>query len=451
MEDHKTVFKRFKEQVEKSTYQKDLHFTGEDVDPAIRTHFLNIKRKETWSYRCNMKLECSGDISDPNFITYKIRNLPYHGLLYTVLCQQLPSITANEGYEICWTPNVGSNIVKECNMKVNDVEWQSLNSKYFDDYHQKISLDPTLEEDLGNTAGMRDWSTSLPSYTTRFWIPWFYSLHSSKMFPLYLCGKEDNIVHTINLRRNIGQLLRVRRTDTMEELEFDESYVKVNGNSYLLPVPEMRGDYVFMSDMECEHNRCDDSKSKYGNTIFDIDNVRSYDSDNIYNMNNTVNIKIKDMPFPVHTIHWKAVNLNAEKNNYLSNYTTNSTDHTLGYNPIKWVSLSTPNGIILKNQEFYVGEKLLTKRNFKKVPSVAGYGCWTNAVDATDSLYPKPGIKLDDSELTFRLENSEVQTQDNFKVNIQVVYTYRISIKDYPKNETERGIKGVDFEIMGDM
>jgi len=458
MEDHKTVFKRFKEQVDKSAYQKELHFTGEETDVSIRTHFLNIKRRETWSYRCNLKLDCTGDISNPDFITYKVRNLPYHGLLYTVLCQQFPAIVANDGYEICWAPNIGSNIVSEATFKINDVDWQTLNCKYFDDYHQKISMDNTLDEDLGNVAAMRDWSTNLPSYTTRFWIPWWYSLHSSKMVPLYFCGKEDNICHELHLKRNIGQLLRVRNSVTQEELEFDESYIKVLGNSnngvtspYQLPVPEMRGDYVFMSDMECEHNRCEESKVKYGNTVFDIDNVRSVDSDNIYTLNNTVNIKIKDMPFPVHTIHWKAVNLNAEKKNYLSNYTTNSSDHTIGSNPIKWVSLSTPNGIIIKNQEFYVGEKLLSKRNFRKVPNVAGYGCWTNASDAADPLYPKPGIKLDDAELTFRLENNEHTSSDNFRVNAQMVYTYRITVKDYPKNETERNVKGIDFEISGDL
>jgi hypothetical protein len=58
---------------------------------------------------------------------------------------------------------------------------------------------------------------------------------------------------------------------------------------------------------------------------------------------------------------------------------------------------------------------------------------------------------MDESELTFRLENSEANCSDSFRVNIQLVYTYRINIKDYPKNETERNTKGIDFEISGDL
>jgi hypothetical protein len=448
MEDQKTVFKRLKEQVEKSSYQKDLHFASENED-AIRTHFLNIKRKETWSYRNNIKLECSGDISNPDFIIYKIRNLPYHGLVNTVLVQNFPVITVEPGFEARWTHNLGSNIVRNGNFKINETELQTLNSKYFDDYIQKINKNDNIDKELGNVPEMQEWSTQLPSFMTIFRIPWFFTLHTSKMFPLYACGKEDEILHEMLLRRYIGDLLIIRRADTKEVIPFDEGCIKVS--SYTLPVPEMRAEYEFLSDMECEHNRCEDIMNKYSNNVFDIDNVKSVESDNIHTLNTTVNIKIKDMPFPVHTIHWKAVNLEAEKHNYLSNYTTNALDHTKGASPIKWISLSSPNGIIFKNQDFYIGEKLVSYQNFNKVPKDAGYGCWTNAPNAVDPLYPKPGLKLDESELTFRLENTEHPSSDTFRINIQIVYTYRIAIKDYPRTESERNTKGIEFDISGDL
>jgi len=453
MEDYKTVFRRLKEQVDKSNYQKDLHFaSSEQSETPIRTHFLNIKRKETWSFRNNIKLECSGDISNPNFITYKVKSLPFHGLLHTVLVQNLPQINAAPGYEVRWCKNVGYNVIRNCSIKVNDVEWQSLNSEYFDDFMQKINMDKDEEinKDLGNVPELREWSPTLYPYQTFFWIPWFYSSHSSKMFPLYFCGKEDNIVHEMLLRRNLSELLQVRRVDTHEVIPFDENCVTIN-TPLTVPVPEVRGEYEFMSDMECEHNRCEESKVRYSTQVFDIDNVKSIDSDNIHNLNTTVNIKIKDMPFPVHTIHWKAINLEARKYNEYSNYSTNSHDCMRGGNPIKWISLSTPQGILFKNQDFYIGERIVSKQNFNKVPKEPGYGCWTNAPNATDSLYPKPGINLNDSELTFRLENNEFHSNDSFRVNIQIVYTYRITINDYPKSETERNVKGIDFEISGDM
>lgn len=448
MEDQKTVFKRLKDNVEKSEYQKDLHFSTDDND-AIRTHFLNIKRKETWSYRNNVTLECSGDISNPDYITYRVKNLPYHGLVNTVMVQSFPEIVAEPGFEICWPPNMGSNILRSSTFKINENEPQTLTSRYLDHHFQKIDTRPSTPRDLGNVPEMTEWNTELKSMTTFLFIPWFFTLHSSKMFPLYLCGKEDEILIATHLRRYIGEFLRVRRADTKEPIPFDEGCIRVS--SYTLPVPKIHCEYEFLSDMECEHNRCEDIQKKYNNHIFDIDNIRSIDSDNIHNMNTTVNVKIKDMPFPVHSIHWTAVNLEAEKYNYLSNYTTDSINHKSGGNPIKWVSLSSPNGIIFKNQEFYVGERIVTANNFNKVPIDPGYGCWTNAPKATDVLYPKPGIKLDDSEMTFRLENTEHPTTDTFRINVQVVYTYRLTIKDCPKTESERNTKGIEFEISGDM
>lgn len=448
MEDQKTVFKRLKEQVEKSSYQKDLHFATEDND-VIRTHFLNIKRKETWSYRNNIVLDCSGDISNPDLITYKVKNLPYHGLVNTVMVQQFPSIVAEPGFEICYPPNMGSNVLRNAVFRINENEPQTLTSRYLDHYFQKIDKRSSTPRDLGNVPQMTEWTTELSSFTTFLFIPWFFTLHSSKMFPLYQCGKEDEITILSHLRRYLGDFIRVRRADNKEPIPFDEGCIRVS--SYTLPVPKVHCEYEFLSDMECEHNRCEDIQKKYNNHVFDIDNVKSIDSDNIHNMNTTVNVKIKDMPFPVHSIHWSAVNLEAEKHNYLSNYTTNSENHKEGSNPIKWVSLSTPTGIIFKNQDFYVGERIVPVNNFNKVPIDAGYGCWTNAPNATDVLYPKPGIKLDDSEMTFRLENNEHPTSDTFRINIQVVYTYRMTIKDCPKTESERNNKGIEFEVSGDL
>jgi hypothetical protein len=450
MEDHKTVFKRLKESVEKSTYQKDLHFADDtkNEDTHIRTHFLNIKRRETWSYHCKQKLDCTGDISEPNTISYRVRTIPYHGLLYTVLVQKLPIIKANKGFEICWCPNIGTNIVESANFKVNDNVWQTLDSIYFDDYNSKYIESKNLDKEIGNVPELQTWSSELPSYMTFYRIPWFYSLHSSKMFPLYYCGKEDRIEHTLKLRRNLKNLIRIRSVDTGEMIPFDEACI--NTTNFELPAPEMIGNYVMMSDMECEHNRCNSSQLNI--ETFDIDNVKSIESDNSYGINSTVSMKIKDMPFPVHTIHWKAENVNASSLNYLSNYSTSTEDHTIGASPIRCVSLSCPQGIIFKNHESYITEKITPMNHFVKVPEYPGYGCWTNTVSAADPLYPKSGIKLDEGELTFRLEDNEnPESKNKYHIHARIIYTYRITFKDYPKNEAERNGKGVEIEISGDI
>jgi hypothetical protein len=450
MEDQKTVFKRLKDIVDKSSYQKELHNATEGEDVLIRTHFLNMQRKETWAYKVSAaKLDCVGDVSNPNRITYKLRTLPYHGFLNNVVIQKFPSVKAKTGFEICYTPNLGSNIISQAELQVNDLVWQTLDSEYFDDHNSKICVDKNLDVNLGNVPQLTSWSKSLPSYTTLFSIPWFYTSHTSKMFPLYYCGKEDHIEHHLTLRRNLGELIRIRSIDTGEIIPFDEACIEVD--SLTLSPPEMRGDYVFMSDMECEHNRCNAQKLR--SEVFDIDNVRSIDSDNIYSLNNTVNIKIKDMPFPVHTIHWKASNVKAKSLNYHSNYTTNSENHNLGESPIKHTSLTCPQGVIFKNVESLISERIIPSNTFAKVPS-AGYGCWTNAVSPIDPLYPKAGIKLDEGELSIRLEDAsgnDTTNTDKFKVHARVLYTYRIAFKDYPKSEAERNSKGIEIETSGDL
>lgn len=450
MEDHKTVFNRLKTLVEKSQYQRDLHFSEDkEEETLIRTHFLNIKRRETWSYQNNLKLECSGDISNPSRIFYKVRTVPYHGLLYTVLIQRLPAIKAAKGFEIRWCPNIGSNVVKNADFQVNDTVWQSLDSSYFDDYHAKISNEPkeVLAKNLGNTPDLQEWSSELPASMTFFRIPWFYSLHTSKMFPLYYCGKEDRIEHILTLRRSLRELIMIRSISTGEMIPFDEACLNVQ--SLELPAPEMRGEYVMMSDMECEHNRC--SSSKYHTEVFDIDNVKSIVTDNPIRANTSVSLKIKDMPFPVHTIHWKAENFTASSLNYLSNYSSNPLDHTKGQNPIKTVSLTCPQGILFKNVESYVSDLIIPSNHFNRIPDHPGYGCWTNAVAAADPLYPKPGIKLDGGELTFRVEDEDPENTNKYHIQVRVVYTYRVSFKDYPKTESERNSKGIDVEISGDL
>jgi hypothetical protein len=90
--------------------------------------------------------------------------------------------------------------------------------------------------------------------------------------------------------------------------------------------------------------------------------------------------------------------------------------------------------------------------NFPKVPESSGYGCWTNAVDPIDPLYHKAGLKINDSELSFRLENEEDSSDETkFKIHSRVIYSYRITLKDYPKSETERNSKGIEVEVSGDL
>jgi hypothetical protein len=109
--------------------------------------------------------------------------------------------------------------------------------------------------------------------------------------------------------------------------------------------------------------------------------------------------------------------------------------------------------VIFKNVESLISVRIVPSNNFHKVPSV-GYGCWTNAISPIDPLYPKAGLKLDEGELTLRLEDSfgnDTNNIDKFKVHVRVVYTYRISFKDYPKTEAERNSKGIEIETSGDL
>lgn len=464
-------YKKFFEETRKglSSYQRSLHYpTGpkgesDHVDNQVQAVFYTTSKKTTWYFHHPAKLDCGISGSEKNSVSFRARSTPHHGLLYTYLTAKLPAIKAKAGYEVRWCPNVGINIFETASLSFNDDIIQNLDHIYCDDYVQTMVPKNELESvniGLGNIETLQKWNTVLPPHSTSFVIPWFYTLDPTAFFPLYMCGAMDRIEHNLILRRKISQLLMVRKIGAPDSepsiVPFSSEYVTVgNGpqvNEPEIPIPEMFGEYLYLTDVESNYYRCQVPRDS-----INIDSVHSIDSENPSTLDKTVVVNIPEISYPVHTIHWVAENTTARSSNYHSNYTTNPINHTIGHSPVEWTTLETSKGSIFKNLESYHTERVHPQRHFRATPQTPGYNSWSFGMRAHE-LGPKPAINMSMGKLTVRLKDTDpfLETDptrkacsDTFVLKVRLVYTHKLKFKSFPATEEERSSRNAVIEIVG--
>jgi hypothetical protein len=468
MSDPKKLFEETRKGL--SSYQRALHYpTGpkgdaDHVDNQVHAVFYSTFRKTTWYFHHPAKLDCIISGSEQNSVTFRARSTPHHGLLYTSLIAQLPSITAKDGYEVRWCPNVGINIFETASMSFNDDQIQNLDHIYCDNYVQtRIPATDlgTVNIGLGNIPTLQDWSSRLPSHSTSFIIPWFYTIDPTAFFPLYMCGAMDRVEHNLTLRRKISQLLMVRKITGSDQepimVPFSSEYVTVgNGPQVMepeIPIPEMFGEYLYLTEMESNYYRCQLPRDS-----INIDSVHCLDSENPSTLNTTVVVSIPEMRYPVHTIHWVAENTTALSYNYRSNYTT-MINGSQGHSPIEWTTLETSKGAIFRNLASLHTERIHPSIHFRAAPHLPGYNAWTFGMRAHE-LGPKPAINMSLGKISVRLkspsssidgmdiDSNRVSSPETFVVKVRLVYTHKLKFKSYPSNDEERSSRNAVVEIV---
>jgi hypothetical protein len=465
MSDPKKLFEETRKSL--TPYQHSLHYaTGpknEDDHPDNKIHavFYSAFRKSTWYFHHPSKIDCVNPGDDTTATVYRAKATPQHGLLYTYLIAKLPAIKAKPGYQVRWCPNVGLNIFKTGVLYFNDNQLQNIDSVYCDNYIQTM-ISPnereTVDVGLGNVDELQNWSTSLPSYSTSFTIPWFYSLEHTSVFPLYMCGAMDRLEHNLLLRRKISQLLMIRKIGDNNEstmVPFNPEYVTIGTGPSVtepeIPMPEMYGEYLFLTEMECNFYRCNAS----GRDMINIDSVYSAEAENPSPLEKTVAITFAEIGYPVHTIHWVAENHTAMEHNYHSNYTTNPLDHTTGRSPIESSTLETSKGPIFRNLERVHTERVHPSKHFRSVPHTPGYNAWTFGMRGYD-VDPKPGINMSNGKLTVKLKDTNPYLddgdtkppQDTYTIKVRLVYTHRLKFKSWPATEELRSTQPAVVEII---
>ena len=457
--DHHKSFVELKKSL--TAFQHSLHMPEDQkkgVDHPgnqVATIFFSQYRRATWYHIFPEVLEASNP--GENKFVFKASPRP-HGLLFTDLCQKLPTIICHEGFEARWTHNVGSNVIVDGTFNHNDTALQHLD-QVSDDMHSQSMIEESArfshEQNIGNLAILQDWNSTLPTYETSYTIPWFYSRDLSTYFPLYFCGFLDRIEHRLTLRRSVPQLLMVRNAETGERVPCDaKSIMSIDGHDatgeYLkMPMPTMYGEYLYLSDIECSNNRCFTTTGArvgdYRNVLY-IEDMIAIDEENPSKLGDTVTLKCENSEFPVHTFAWVAQHEGAKDDAYYSNYSTNPQDHTRGWSPIASTTMNLGKARVFEKYPSFRTERVHTPRHFPCGPREPGYNFWTTSAKAKD-YNPKPGVVIKNGSVTVRLQDtnplvglrdSEKACRVNFRVKLRMTYTKRVVFTTFPHDESER-------------
>lgn len=447
-----------------SDFQKTLHLPADtrkgkdDPGNLVYTVFFCQYRKATWYFHFPEQMESAAN--DDTCFTFKAKPQP-HGLLFSDLCQRLPTIVCQDGYEARWTHNVGSNVMIEGIFMHNDVPLQHIDYVYNDMHGQCMIPEDQRKAraiNIGNLAYLQNWSDELAPHDASFTMPWFYSSDFSSYFPLYLCGFLDRIDHRLTLRRMVNDLLLVRRAGTNTHVSVDSKSIKSidgkapTGDALKLPMPTVWGEYLYLSDGECDYNRqcfaAAEKKDVQSHNILYIDDIIPCDEDNPVALGNTVMVKTESSGYPVHAFGWVAQNADAKEAKYYSNYSTNALDHASGWSPIAYSSLSLgSNGKVYEKLPSFRTERVHTPRHYPCMPEEPGYNFWALGAKAKDHN-PKPGVVIKNGSLTVRLADMnpmihlhrrrESPCGSNFYVRLRMTYTKRVVFSKFPPTEKDR-------------
>jgi hypothetical protein len=471
--------KRLFEDLQKSftAFQKEIHFPKLPSDPkaddpsnVVNSVYRATFKKASWVYPVLARMENVASTVTPSggeessqetyVITYRAKTYPYHGLSYSYLTQRLPAIIFKEEFEGRWCRRPGINIIEEAELFFNNTSIQTFDNKFLNDYVQFFMYyDSERERNqrLGDISYLQAWSNKLPTHTTTFDIPWFYSTDESNFFPLFRCTVMDKLEHRLVLKRNFSELLSVREKATKKLVPFNSSQVTIKGYDMVpgapcpqLPTPEMYGYYFFLTDSELEYNHCSNTV-----TTYPVDSVVTLTAEKLASVGDTVTIDFRLQPYATHTLLWSAENERAILEQSYSNYTTDAEDPESGYSPIKMANLTNKYGATFDLGRIHT-ETAMPLHHCRHVAFENGYNCYTFASRAHD-FFVKPGVNLSEAKLTVKLQDmnpfcelGELPTKDRFLVRVSLIQSRQLEFVEFATNEKERtGSKTGCIRILG--
>src|SRR5438445_12192286 len=200
-----------------SDFQKNLHVPVHEGEPFM-SKFYRVYYKTPWYCSTPMPLNKSDEGEE---IIYKL-NPTYHYLMYSYLKFNLPPIKVKHDYvgkvRICWCHNVGTNVVKRGQFKEDDLEYQTIDSIWIDDYFQFYMPQGAGKRrnhkiGIGNVPALQDWTDTLPYYPLNVEQPWYYSMDTALAFPILYHNSQNRAEHRYTYRRKISDLLRMQIHD----------------------------------------------------------------------------------------------------------------------------------------------------------------------------------------------------------------------------------------------
>lgn len=467
------VFKALEKEL--TAFQRELHYPENvelgDQHPGnkVRSEFLAEYRKSTWFMhkpeRMVSEIAVTSTESDHPIVRFKAAHR-CHGLIYSDFCQPLPEIICKEGYEAHWVPNVGTNVIVSCTLKIDTTRLQCFDTTWLDMYANSLIDEcdvAAYNENVGNIPELQEWSPVLPKYDCSVPLPWFYNRGFSDYFPMYYCGSLNEVVHEIKFRNRLDALLHVRKVSDPDSIvPLVEAISTVNGipfnvDSPFMPAtscrPEMWGEYLYLTDIECVFNRCITMPLDMlprRNTIYYHD-VVAFDSRSKHNLRDvSVEVRISH-PDPIHMIGWVCRNVKAEASKHYGTYTTGAGSGLgAGASPIRNSTLQINENVtskIFERLPSWRTNRVYPLKHLACKPRSKGFNFWFMGAKSS-SLNLQPGIIFHEGCLTIEPEDTnpyiganpavKPNTDTEFHLQVRALVTKKFSFAAFPTTDAER-------------
>ncbi len=429
------------ELLELTEFQKSLHFPSFDDEP-LSSKFYREYIKTTWY--CSTPMPLKSVIEGDEFIYSP--DPTFHYLMYSYLRFMLPPIKIKNEYRstvrIAWCHNIGNNIIKFASLSEDDLNYQSFDHIWLDDYDQYYMLPGAgkrrnFKMGVGSVPMLEEWSASLPAYPINVDQPWFYGDDTSNAFPIFYRNSLCRVKHHYVFRRKISDLLRMQiynhKTDVWDNVHPLSYMHYLNyGRSITIQNPTLWGKYALITDQEIDTHKCRPKRDLY---IRDVE-MCDLENPNMFRTTAVVPIQCK---YPCLAMFWKAENLDATNLNNYSNYTCNTEDLYAGWSAISNTSLKHINTYKFKDMDsdhFNIGE---SRKHFPSSPSEPGYQAYSPSWNS-GNYHGEVGTVLKNSQLICKIANNDLYSIDyknETDIDSESEYTKEVDVNDTIINKTK--------------
>lgn len=444
-----------KEELNSLTAEQAKIYKTEDISEEIISNFHRQFLKSTWYSSVPIKLKCTADGDETLYIV----NANFHFLIYTYMRFVLPPVRVRpefkERVRIAWCHNIGTNITEKATFKEDDDTYQTWDNIWADIYFQFYQSSGAGKKEnhnigIGNVACLESWSEFLPSYPINVDQPWFYSMDPALSFPIFYKNTQTRAEHRYSFRRKISDLLRVQ-IFTKEGVWKDTTrrinkYLDIDPAS-CIKMPELWGRYSYITEGEIKWHKCEPEK------VFYTRDIVACDTENAITYKNTSEVTL-DSTNPCLAFFWVAENKDAKAVKNYSNYTTDTQDLYLGWDPIKTTTLKY--GAVTRfsnmpSDHFSIAEP---RKHFPSSPQERGYHGYSYAANSSNFdcdvaiLLSKMGAKLScliDNNDIYISTNYDDEEEDEDEDNIMD----SVNDKDDSFSDKKRDTKSVVSSVEG--